>query len=215
MDSTILRNYHEAVRFGVERFSPVVVAQTERMKVVLTCFEPDPFIPVHSPEVDMALVIVEGNGLVMSGEAEERVGAGAMVVVPAGEARGVRAICRLVAVHVVSPPPSESDHAAVQTGLQQGVWRGRTARHRSGHRHARVRRSMIAPSIGDANEWTTLVARLVPFGARPTSHRGLLEPATPHSPRSRISTPSQRGSLCEKVHIQRVMMLTVAGLDAV
>jgi quercetin dioxygenase-like cupin family protein len=124
MEPTVLADYHNAVQFAAERFSPVTVAETERMKVVLTCFEVGQFIPVHAPRVDMALIVLEGDAVVVAGPKEEhRVGPGAIVVVPAGQSRGVRAITRLVAVHVVSPPPGESDHADVQAGLRQGTWR--------------------------------------------------------------------------------------------
>ena len=119
MEPTVLTNYRDATRFASDRFSPVSLAETERVKVVLTCFEAGQFIPVHAPGVDMALVILEGDGRVVAGHVERAVGPGAIVVVPAGQSRGVRATTRLVAVHVVSPPPTESDHAAVQAGLRQ------------------------------------------------------------------------------------------------
>jgi quercetin dioxygenase-like cupin family protein len=123
MQAAILSSYRDAVRFLPERFSPVAVAQTQRVKVVLTCFEPGQFIPVHSPGVDMALVILEGTGVVVAGDDEASVGPGAIVLVPAGDARGVKATTRLVAVHLVSPPPTESDHAEVQARLNKGAWR--------------------------------------------------------------------------------------------
>src|ERR1041385_1597239 len=124
MEPTFLADYHNAVQFAGERFSAVAVAQTERMKIVLTCFEAGQFIPVHAPRVDMALVVLEGDAVVVAGpQQEHHVGPGAIVVVPAGQSRGVRAATRLVAVHVVSPPPSEADHAEVQAGLLQGTWR--------------------------------------------------------------------------------------------
>ena len=123
MEPMILSDYREAARFDAERFSPVAIAQTERIKVVLTCFEAGQFLPVHSPDVDMALVILEGDGVVVAGQTESSVGPGAIVVVPAGESRGVKASTRLVAVHVVSPPPVEADHSVVQAGLQRGTWR--------------------------------------------------------------------------------------------
>jgi quercetin dioxygenase-like cupin family protein len=123
MQAAILSSYRDAVRFLPERFSPVAVAQTQRVKVVLTCFEPGQFIPVHSPGVDMALVILEGTGVVVAGDDEASVGPGAIVLVPAGDARGVKATTRLVAVHLVSLPPTESDHAEVQARLNKGAWR--------------------------------------------------------------------------------------------
>jgi quercetin dioxygenase-like cupin family protein len=123
MQAAILSSYRDAVRFLPERFSPVAVAQTQRVKVVLTCFEPGQFIPVHSPGVDMALVILEGTGVVVAGDDEASVGPGAIVLVPGGEARGIKATTRLVAVHMVSPPPTESDHSEVQAQLNKGAWR--------------------------------------------------------------------------------------------
>jgi mannose-6-phosphate isomerase-like protein (cupin superfamily) len=71
----------------------------------------------------MALVILEGTGVVVAGDDEASVGPGAIVLVPAGDARGVKATTRLVAVHLVSPPPTESDHAEVQARLNKGAWR--------------------------------------------------------------------------------------------
>jgi quercetin dioxygenase-like cupin family protein len=102
----------------------VAIAEIERMKLVLvlTCFEAGQFILVHSLGADLALVVLEGSGAVAAGRVEHVVGPGAIVVIPAGEARGVNASSRLVAVHVVSPPPAESNRAPVQAGLRRGTW---------------------------------------------------------------------------------------------
>ncbi|MCC6179621.1 MAG: cupin domain-containing protein [Chloroflexi bacterium] len=123
MPTTIIRDFHESATFQPERFSGVGLGQTERVKAVLTCFEPGQNIPVHSPGIDMILVVLEGEGTVVAGDKEAEVGPGAIVVVPAGEARGVKANTRLIAVHLVSPPPTEADHAQVHSKLQQGTWR--------------------------------------------------------------------------------------------
>jgi quercetin dioxygenase-like cupin family protein len=123
MQPTIVHHYRDAARFQDGRFTPVELGQTERVKAVLTCFEPDQFIPVHSPGVDMTLVVLEGEGTVVAGDREVEVSAGAIIVVPADSARGVRARTRLVAVHLVAPPPTASDHTEVQAKLQQGSWR--------------------------------------------------------------------------------------------
>ena len=123
MQPAIVSDYRQSTAFQPDRFAPVSLGQTERVKVVLTCFEPGQHIPVHSPGVDMTLVILEGKGTVVAGDEEAEVGPGAVVIVPAGASRGVRATTRLVAVHVVSPPPTEADHAEVQAKLRQGSWR--------------------------------------------------------------------------------------------
>jgi len=73
--------------------------------------------------VDLTLVVLEGQGQAVVGESEHPLTPGAVAFVPAGEARGVLAETRLVLLHVVTPPPTEADHAEVQAGLQRGRWR--------------------------------------------------------------------------------------------
>ncbi len=121
--AVVLSSYREAVSFRPEKFNPVVLAGSTRMKAVLTCFEPGQFIPVHRPGVDMLLIVLEGNGRLVTGDREEPAGPGTTVFVPAGESRGVKADTRLVALHIVSPPPTEADHTKVVAGLKHGDWR--------------------------------------------------------------------------------------------
>lgn len=120
--ASILSSYRDAAAFRPERFNPVLVAAGAHIKAVLTCLEPGQFIPVHRPGVDMALIVLEGEGEMVAGEAREAVHAGSLVFVPAGEARGVKAETRLVALHVVGPPPTEKDHTEVMARLKQGRW---------------------------------------------------------------------------------------------
>ena len=120
--AAILGSYRDAVAFRPERFNPVSVAASAHMKAVLTCLEPGQFIPVHRPGVDMALIVLEGDGLVVAGETQQAVHSGAVMFVPAGEARGVKAETRLVALHVVAPPPTDKDHVEVMAKLKQGNW---------------------------------------------------------------------------------------------
>lgn len=122
MSSTIT-NFKNAAAFRPERFNPVVVGQSERVKVLLVCLEAGQFIPVHSPQVDMALVVLEGEGMLIAGEREEAALPGVVAFVPAGENRGLKAQTRLVALHVVTPPPTQADHAGVMAGLAKGEWR--------------------------------------------------------------------------------------------
>ena len=123
MEPTILSDYRRVATFQPRRFSPVPIGGTERFKAVLTCFEPGQFIPVHRPPIDMTLVILEGEGQMVAGEQEVPLAPGTIVIVPAGEARGVKASTRLVAIHLVTPPPGEGHHAEVQAGLERGEWR--------------------------------------------------------------------------------------------
>ncbi|MBV6433826.1 MAG: hypothetical protein IANPNBLG_04053 [Bryobacteraceae bacterium] len=118
-----LKSYRDSASFRPEKFNPVMVGASAKMKALLTCLEPGQFIPVHRPGVDMLLVVLEGEGRVVAGEQEEACQAGTTVFVPAGETRGLRADSRLVAIHVVSPPPTEADHVEVAARLKQGTWK--------------------------------------------------------------------------------------------
>jgi quercetin dioxygenase-like cupin family protein len=121
--AVFLSSYREAVAFRAEKFNPVVIAGSSHVKAVLTCLEPGQFIPVHRPGVDMLLVVLEGEGRLVAGDREEAAGPGTTVFVPSGEARGLKASTRIVALHVVSPPPGEADHTEVAARLKQGEWK--------------------------------------------------------------------------------------------
>lgn|SRR5512142_2319076 len=115
--------YQDAMKFRPERFNAIALSGNDRVKVILACFEPGQFIPVHRPGVDLTLVVLEGEGALVAGDREEKIGPGAMSFIPAGEARGVRADTRLVALHLVSPPPTDADHVEVMSKLKQGTWK--------------------------------------------------------------------------------------------
>jgi quercetin dioxygenase-like cupin family protein len=120
--STFARNYREHVQFNPGRFTPVGLAETERSKVVLACFEPGQFIPVHTPKVDVMLLVLEGEGTLVAGDQKQKVGPGSVAFAAAGEARGVKADTRMVILHVVSPRPTQQDHVEVMSKLQSGNW---------------------------------------------------------------------------------------------
>lgn len=116
-------SYQDLAAFRPERFNAVGLAGNQRAKALLACFEPGQFIPVHRPGVDVTLVVLEGRGQLVAGERETHIGPGAVAFIPAGEARGILAETRLVLLNVVTPPPTDADHAEVAVGLQRGVWR--------------------------------------------------------------------------------------------
>lgn len=104
-------------RFERERFCAVPVLANEHVRVLLAAFEPGQEIPLHAPEVDLVVSVVEGSGELYAGGRVHPLEAGDLAVVPAGETRGIRArSSRLVLLNVVSPPPSEADHARVDAG---------------------------------------------------------------------------------------------------
>jgi len=121
--SALLPSYHAAAAFSHGRFNAVPVGETARTRVLLVCLEAGQFIPVHHPGVDLVLVVLEGEGRMVAGGLEEDVHPGTVAVVAAGEARGLLATARLVALTVVTPPPTTQDHAEVAAGLRRGQWR--------------------------------------------------------------------------------------------
>jgi quercetin dioxygenase-like cupin family protein len=112
-----LGHYADLAAFRGEHFNPIGLAQSERVKVVLVCLEPGQSIPAHVPAVDMGLVVIEGEGSLISGDREEPIRAGSIGFVPAGMRRGVKAMTRMIVLHTVSPPPSAQDHAQVAAQL--------------------------------------------------------------------------------------------------
>ncbi len=106
--------------FRKEQFTPVPVAGNERARMLIVCFEPGQFIPVHKPGVDLSLVVLEGDGVLVADGREQPITRGTVAFVPGGESRGVKATTRLVAVTVVTPPPTDADHAEVAAKLKRG-----------------------------------------------------------------------------------------------
>ncbi len=121
--ATIVPDYSARAHYEPGRFTPVMIGESPRTRALLVFLEPGQFIPAHAPGVDVTFVVLEGTGTLIAGEDESRVGPGAVAFVPAGETRGLLAETRLVALHVVTPPPTEADHADVMAGLRRGTWR--------------------------------------------------------------------------------------------
>ncbi|MFB6097391.1 MAG: cupin [Haloferacaceae archaeon] len=107
-----------------EQFRTVPVFRSERVKAVFGYFAPGQFIPVHAPDSDVVVDVKAGSGVVRDGETDRAVSAGDVVVVEAGRDRGVRADedCRLDALLVTAPPPSDAEHDPVRAGLRRGVF---------------------------------------------------------------------------------------------
>lgn len=98
--------------FSDTGFGRRTLAETDRFRAVVVGLEDGQEIPIHAPGLDLVITVVEGTGRLMAGDVDCWVRAGDVAVIPAGEARGLRATGgRLVAVNVVSPPPGDGDHA--------------------------------------------------------------------------------------------------------
>jgi len=120
----IVKCISDKVQFNAEKFNAMLLAQTERSKTMLVCHEPGQAIPVHHPHADLTLFVLEGRAHLVAGDEELALaGPGAIMCVEAGQARGIRALERTVAVVVVSPPPTAEDHREVAAHLAKGTWR--------------------------------------------------------------------------------------------
>ncbi|MGH7877450.1 MAG: hemerythrin domain-containing protein [Candidatus Dormibacteraceae bacterium] len=102
----------DLAEFSAQGFGRRTLAETPVFRVVVAALEDGQQIPPHAPPLGLVMTIVEGTGQVMAGDDVRSVRAGDVVVVGAGQTRGLRAVGgRLVAVNVVSPPPASGDHA--------------------------------------------------------------------------------------------------------
>ena len=106
--------------FQTGRFNPKTVFENADGKVVLAYFEPGQFIPVHSPNANVAIIVMDGEGSVVAGSEKREVKRGDVVVIPRGQPRGVQAKTRLILVHAVSPLPGPHDHEQVKAKLLAG-----------------------------------------------------------------------------------------------
>ena len=102
----------DLAEFSADGFGRRTLAETDQFRVVIAALEDGQQIPLHAPALDLVMTIVEGTGQVMVGDSVHSIRAGDVVVVPAGQTRGLRATGgRLLAVNVVSPPPGPGDHS--------------------------------------------------------------------------------------------------------
>lgn len=115
---TITTTYQGIVQFSRDQFNPIIVAESARTRVILACFEPGQFIPVHTPGVDLTLTVLEGDGTLVASDQENDITSGTLAFIPAGEARGITASTRLITLFTVTPPPTEADHQEVVAGLK-------------------------------------------------------------------------------------------------
>jgi quercetin dioxygenase-like cupin family protein len=120
MDSIVRVNAAELKSFDDNKFSPKPVYQSKEMKVVLAYFKPGQFIPVHSPQVDVVLCILEGQAEIVAGDEKVLAKKDDLIIVPRGFKRGVKALSELTLLHVVQPPPGEEDHKQVHQRLDEG-----------------------------------------------------------------------------------------------
>jgi len=123
LTATFHRHFSEVARFRAEGFTATPFGRGGHLQGMIVAFEAGQFIPVHAPAVDIALVVLEGEGVLATDSGDEELKPGAIAFIAAGHTRGVKATTRLVTFQVVSPPPTDADHKGVREGLERGGWR--------------------------------------------------------------------------------------------
>lgn len=116
-------HYDEVAQFRPQAFTATPFGRGAHLQAMVVCFEAGQFIPVHAPELDLALVVMEGEGELAMDDETVTLKPGSIAFIAAGHTRGVKATTRLTAVQVVSPPPTAADHGGVREGLEKGSWR--------------------------------------------------------------------------------------------
>lgn len=95
MQSTFYPDWHEKAVFSSEGPKPQVLAENEKLKVIIGSLEPGQKIPPH-PEAQAVYHFLEGNGWMTVDGERYSVHTGATVITAQGVARGVEADTRLV-----------------------------------------------------------------------------------------------------------------------
>ena len=116
----VMTSFEKERQYGESAFSPVPVYMAPTYRVLLTYIKAGQFIPVHTPNIDLIFVVQSGRGTMVAGDERRSITAGDIVVVPRGVRRGVLAETDMEALHVVSPPPDDSDHEEVSRKIAAG-----------------------------------------------------------------------------------------------
>ena len=119
-DGPILTSFEKERQYSDSSFSPVPVYSTRQYRVLLTYIKAGQFIPVHSPGIDLIFVVQSGRGIAVAGDETQAISPGDIVIVPRGIRRGILAQTDMEALHVVSPPPNDSDHEEVSRKIASG-----------------------------------------------------------------------------------------------
>lgn len=120
----LIESIRALAQFSPERFTPVPLARTEHSVTMVIGLEAGQAIPVHHPQSDVTMVVIDGEVTLVSGDEElAHAGPGAVLHAKAGEARGIHADRRTILVATASPPPNQADHKEVAEHFAKGTWR--------------------------------------------------------------------------------------------
>ncbi len=94
MDKAVSANWQDKIRYGDEKPEPVILADDEKMRVILGGLKSGQRIPPH-PEAEAVYHFLQGEGVMFVDDETLPVSAGSTVIVPQGAKRGMQAETRL------------------------------------------------------------------------------------------------------------------------
>lgn len=103
-DEVVITSFEKERTYNEDAFSPVPIYSTNEYRVILTYFKAGQFIPVHKPNIDVVFLVRLGTSEVVAGS----------------ERQQIKAYTDMEALHLVSPPPNDSDHEEVVEKLRNG-----------------------------------------------------------------------------------------------
>ena len=100
-----LFNLPEAAKFSTDKPCRELLFDSPNMRVLTFNFEPGQELPVHSHNADseVALLILEGEGVFTGGAEEIPAKTGTLEIMPVTEPHGLRALTRLRLLVVIAP----------------------------------------------------------------------------------------------------------------
>ena len=83
-------DYRRHVAFSDEKAQKIVLGQAPHSRTTLWCLQPGQHIHPHVHAGDHVWVVLEGEGFFLEGEEKKKpIGAGTVLIAPAGESHGV------------------------------------------------------------------------------------------------------------------------------
>lgn len=113
-------NANSLKSYDNKKFNPKTIYQSDQIRVILAYFKKGQFIPVHTPDIDLVLCMLEGEAELVAGEGRIIASLSDIIIIPKGIKRGIRALTDLMILHIVQPPPSDEDHKEVHQKLAAG-----------------------------------------------------------------------------------------------
>lgn len=95
MKPTFYPDWHEKVVFSPGGPQPQILAEDEKLKLIMGCLEAGQKIPTH-PEALAVYHFLEGTGWMIVDDERYPISPGATIITPEGAKRGVEAETRLV-----------------------------------------------------------------------------------------------------------------------